>query len=682
MKQIDNQLLNCDAESQETTESPHNYSANIRSLCEKLPHFAHEIDSVGEKWLIPCDRSRSGEWTCQVPGPNHKSVFTHSRYEPVREARRWADGAVSLAEQQEDADTGKVPMCYVIDGFGLGYHVQELFDQLSGDAFIVVSEPNLPLLRTALEKRDYSEMLESERLIFITKADRTEIFRKLESHATAMMMGVVFTHALQSREEGFHAKVHTLISEYTAFVRANLWTLLGCSMQTCKNVIHNLPVYVSTPSTEAHKNRFCGKPAVLVAAGPSLRKNIETLKQCRDRVIVIAVQTVLKPLLAAGIEPDFVTSLDFSHVCKRFFEDVPRLQNTHLVAEPKAHWDVIDIYRDIGPMTLLGNDFASLLLGELEDNHDRLKGGTTVAHLSFYLAEYLGADPIILIGQDLGFTDNVYYAPGNALHDLWEPELNRFNTIENKEWERILRQGKSLRRVKDHFGGPIYTDEEMFTYLQQFEKDFANCKVRVIDASEGGAKKQFCETMSLGEAVEQYATGPLDKNLFSYRNSCEWFQNERLLSALEQLKRRVEEAEEFKEIVIETISLVKSMLDLLDDQPELNRKMVRLDELRSRVTQRVDIYKMIGNVSQMAELFRFRQDRIIGLKEKQGKERQRQQLLRDIGYVGELNNGCDRLIELLREGIVRFEAELEKQGISYGEEDQPEAVSKKMLSIV
>ena len=91
---------------------------------------------------------------------------------------------------------------------------------------------------------------------------------------------------------------------------------------------------------------------------------------------------------------------------------------------------------------------------------------------------------------------------------------------------------------------------------------------------------------------------------------------------------------------------------------------------------------MIGNVSQMAELFRFRQDRIIGLKEKQGKERQRQQLLRDIGYVGELNNGCDRLIELLREGIVRFEAELKKQEISYGEEDHPEAVTTRMPSIV
>ena len=117
------------------------------------------------------------------------------------------------------------------------------------------------------------------------------------------------------------------------------------------------------------------------------------------------------------------------------------------------------------------------------------------------------------------------------------------------------------------------------------------------------------------------------------------------------------------------------MLDLLDDQPELNRRMIRLDELRSMVNHRTNIYKLIGCVSQMAELFRFRQDRIIGLKEKEGRERQRQQLLRDVGYISELNNGCDRLIELLHEGVSRFEEEMKKQELKHDTADMPELLS-------
>ncbi|MCH9022172.1 MAG: motility associated factor glycosyltransferase family protein, partial [Planctomycetes bacterium] len=352
------------------------YVNNMRALCKHSPILAHKIDSVDELDFIPCEKTRSGEWTCQWTGPNNRNVFLHSRYNPTREAQRWADGVEELAKSQIDEDSGKVPMCYFVDGLGLGYHVRELYDQLEGEAFIVVSEPNVAMIRTALEHFDFSKMLMDERLVFITADDRAEIFKRLQQHSHVMMMGVVFTHPLQRIETEFHARVHTLISEYTAFMRANLWTLLGCSLQTCKNVIHNLPTYVSTPSIDILQKRFAGCPAVLVSAGPSLRQNIELLKKIRDRVVVIAVQTVLKPLLASGIEPDFVTSLDFADICKRFFDGLENLPNVHLVAEPKAHWDVIDIYRSIGPMTLLGNEFASLLLEGQTDDHDCLVAGT------------------------------------------------------------------------------------------------------------------------------------------------------------------------------------------------------------------------------------------------------------------------------------------------------------------
>ena len=641
-----------------TVDSP--YLANIRALCEKSPEFAQKIDEIDASQLIPLEQTRNQAWTCQIPGSNAKHIYLHSRYDPQREARNWADGVEELALKQTEENSGKIPMCYVIDGFGLGYHIQALYERLEGETFIVVSEPNIVLLRTALERFDFSEMLKDDRLVIITQTDRSEIFKKLQQHATVMMMGVVFTHPLQKLNSDFHAAIHTLVSEYAAFMRANLWTLLGCSIQTCKNVIHNLPTYVSTPSVDILKKRFAGKPAVLVAAGPSLRKNIDLLKTIRDRVVVIAVQTVLKPLLAQGIEPDFVTSLDFYHVCKRFFEGVDEHPNIHLVAEPKAHWDVIDCYRDIGPMTLLWNEFAKILLDELPDHHDHMTGGTTVAHLSFYLAEYLEADPIILIGQDLGFSDNVYYAPGNALHDTWRSEFNRFCTIENMEWQRILRQGGSLRRVSDCYGNPIYTDEEMFTYLQQFERDFAKSKYRIIDATEGGVRKQGTEIMSLADAAKQYCRDPIDRQAFSYLDNVKWFDPSRLEEALRVLKKRIEDIDAFKEIVIETIELVKEMLELLDDQPALNRKMIRLDDLRGLVKQKMNTYKLVGYASQTAELCRFRLDRTIGVQNKKGKDRQRQQLLRDVGYVSELKLGCERMRELLEEGVERFEQELAK----------------------
>ena len=102
------------------------------------------------------------------------------------------------------------------------------------------------------------------------------------------------------------------------------------------------------------------------------------------------------------------------------------------------------------------------------------------------------------------------------------------------------------------------------------------------------------------------------------------------------------------------------MLDLIEDQTALNQRMIRLDELRSMVRQRSDIYRVICYVSQMAEMFRLRQDSLIQLDRSEGKERQRRQLRRDIHYVTEINKGCEWLIKMLKGCLDRFDFELEE----------------------
>jgi len=250
------------------------------------------------------------------------------------------------------------------------------------------------------------------------------------------------------------------------------------------------------------QERFAGCPGIVVAAGPSLQRNIDQLAELEGKAVIISVQTTFKMLLDRGITPDFVTSLDYHEMSKRFFEGISDFSRTHLVAEPKATWHVIDAYR--GPVSLLNNDFARLCVGNALAARGGLKAGATVAHLALYLAVYMGCDPIVLVGQDLGYTDHVYYMPGVAMHDTWRPELNRFCTIEMKEWERIVRSRKILMKVKDIHGRDIYTDDQLFTYLQQFEGDFASLPGRVIDATEGGVRKTGTPRWPDGSASSRF----------------------------------------------------------------------------------------------------------------------------------------------------------------------------------
>ena len=165
-----------------------------------------------------------------------------------------------------------------------------------------------------------------------------------------------------------------------------------------------------------------------------------------------------------------------------------------------------------GPVTLIGNDFAEALVRELKLGKTGLTSGATVAHLAFYLAEHLGCDPIIFVGQDLGFADGLCYAPGTSYEDVWQPELSRFCTMEMKQWEQIVRDRPILRRIPDYLGRPMYTEERLFTYLHQFERDFAKSRSRIIDATEGGALKRGSTVMPLAEAIEQFCTQPLPQD--------------------------------------------------------------------------------------------------------------------------------------------------------------------------
>src|SRR5262249_13593385 len=164
--------------------------------------------------------------------------------------------------------------------------------------------------------------------------------------------------------------------------------------------------------------------------GPSLQKNMQLLHELKGdadgrgrKAVIIAVQTMLKPLLAAGIEPDFVTSLDYNTVSTRFFENLEESGSTkrvHLVAEAKANWNALQASKACGgSMSVSHNAFAAKLLRDSFPPRMSLKAGATVAHLSFYLAEFLGCNPIILTGQDLGFVDGLYYKPGTAIHETW-----------------------------------------------------------------------------------------------------------------------------------------------------------------------------------------------------------------------------------------------------------------------
>jgi len=628
------------------------YVQNMTALFKVDARLAQRIDECIDDGSVQVEVARRGSVTAAVvPAEGGRPIWLHSKVDPVSEAERWAS-AVQIGED----------FCYIVGGYGLGHHVKALHARLKGEAFLIVTEPNLQLLRIAMETIDLTELFENDRCVILTQVDKSELQQRLDPHNTLMMMGTQFvSHAASDRaNKAFHASLRKLIADHMTYCRMSIVTLVANARITCQNIANNFPRYLSTPPIDVLYNRFEGIPAVIVSAGPSLSKNINQLADLQDKAVICAVQTTFKPLLKRGIQPHFVTSLDYHEISRRYFEGIDDDCGTHLVAEPKASWHVIDQYQ--GPISILDSLFARQCLGDKLAARSGLKAGATVAHLAFYLAVYMGCDPIVLIGQDLGYTNHVYYAPGVPFHDMWRPDLNRFNTIEMKEWERLARNRKILIETKDVEGRAIYTDEQLFTYLQQFEADFALVPGRVIDATEGGVRKSGTRVMPLAEAAKTYCGRRIDPQLFSYLDELNWHNTSRLQAGRDAIDDRLQETDEMLDTCREMLAVLKDLQGLIDQPKAFNRRLVEVDRLRLKVRAHERVYHIISSLSQHAELQRISADSHLTLEDMDHKDRAKRQLERDIRFVEAFIDGAGSLQDIFNGSRERFDRAMSEDG--------------------
>lgn len=619
------------------------YLANLAALYRRDGELAARIDALPFSELPALEACRDGRYTARVAADDGQPIYLHSRYQPGDEASRFV-GELPAA----DAPT------FILLGVGLGHHVAALERRFEAPV-LIVAEPDLRLLKAALCLHDLAAAIDGGRMIFLPAAEKRLVHEKLSRCNADLMLGMHYVAPPYTRRVGaaFCEQIQKLIGEFVSYQRMQIVTLLKTSRTTFRNVSLNLAEYLASPGVGPLAGRAKGLPAVVVAAGPSLARHVGQLGALRERAVLIGVQTVFKLLHAMKCPPHFVTSLDFHEVSVEFFRGVEDVGDCTLVAEPKAAWRVLDVYP--GRKRVLHHHWYERMLGRACPRRGGLPAGTTVAHLAFYLAQHLGCNPIIFIGQDLAFTEGLFYVPGSPIERIWGPELGRFQTVEMKQWERIVRNRGILRRAADLHGRPVYTDELLLTYFEQFTKDFAAAPQRIIQASEGGLAAPGMEVMSLGEAVKRFCTRPLPAGLFDDEPDA----GERAAqarAAAEALEACIAEIDEVAQIAKDMRGLLGRLVGLVEKPEEFNRVVARVDELRLAMQRHDELYRLVTDVSAQAELRRYGADRRIGTPDRETAETARRRLERDVEFVDAFLDSATFLARALPDAAARVRA--------------------------
>lgn len=612
-----------------------------------------------------------------------------SRRRPLDEARKLID-AVDI----------KSAAVFVVAGFGLGYHVLELARRVGKTGLIVVFEPDLALLRAVFEKVDCSHWLSDRSLniaILTDPDDSAEMSRLLHGMEGIVALGVQLVEhpaskarlaALGDAVDRFHEQFVTLVKG----VKLTIVTTLVQIRTTLRNLSQNIDHYLVQPGIDDLRDRFAGRPAIVVSAGPSLARNIDLLTKpgIRDRFVIVAVQTVLKTLLAKGIRPHFVTALDYSDISARFYEGLTPtdVDGITLVVEPKVNPAVLDAFpraKDSnspgGGVRCTGDRFIEqLLTPEHSPPHAFITPGSTVAHLAYYFARFLGCDPVALIGQDLAFTDGQYYAAHAAIHRTWACELNEFQTLESFEWQRIARMGPRLHRATDHLDRPVFTDEQMNSYRLQFERDFMaddTAGLRTFDCTEGGVKKLYATPKSLADFIREFDDPRAAPITIPAAHPCPAnVAQTRLKAVFRHLKDVRGKSRRVGELSRQAADLLTQMREHLADVERVNRLIDKTQVLRKQVEDLEPAYGMVHLVNQKGTLNRLRADRILQLeKDLDIAEIQRREIDRDSNNVRFLASAADELCALLDHAIAALPEDVGGQSAPKLTQDPPSFTS-------
>ncbi|MBL0385523.1 motility associated factor glycosyltransferase family protein [Tumebacillus sp. ITR2] len=387
---------------------------------------------------------------CEAEG---REFWLHSPYDPVREAERTMQAQLAVAQEPFDS--------WIVYGFGCGHHLRALLKEpmLEGK-LIEVWETNLEFFHSVSQRPEVADLLENPRIRVQATADISELARYSESWEEQRPFLLVHEPSLRLMPPHLQP-FQELLVRYKMFL--NGLSSFGEQMQ--ENFQKN--VSLSKPGIARFVGQFEEIPFLLISAGPSLQRNLHLVEEAKKHCLVGCVGTALKPVVQAGVEPDFFMIIDPK---EQVAEQVEGLEEHRLpfFFMSTAHHRVAQQHR--GPAFLVYQEgYEPAERAAQEQNEPTVKTGGSVSTALFELVLQFGANPVCLIGQDLAYTDQKSHVTGAHM----EREVSDLSgTVHVENFWRT---------------GTVPTVRNLVVYRDYLQRRSSGQGAALYNATEGGA---------------------------------------------------------------------------------------------------------------------------------------------------------------------------------------------------
>lgn len=532
-----------------------------RPLLEKLVE-REAIDSVKN---VVVELSKKKIPTLKI-NVEDKIQYIHSKYDPETEA-------VRLVKQLENMDQYEHVLFI---GSGLGYHIKALLKEFPNIKFSIY-EPNIDVLFEFLSYQDLNK-LPIKQLATIFSTTNEQVLRSKVSELNQSIQGQTYIFTLPVYEKLYAAEVKIAVESFKEVLKdkiSNIATDFVFQKRWTTNSIKNFPIVLETPNIlhDVDKASFIGKPAIIVAAGPSLNEEFENLRYIKEHGLayIFSVGSAINALIEHDIYPDAACTYDPSDRNHLVFKKLKERQVTSvpLIFGSSVGFETLENYPGTLLHMLTNKDTIAPHYLNNPDNLNVVLDAPSIAVVTFQLLNMLGCNQIILVGQNLGFQYNSRYAKG-INYDFVQNELS--------EQER-----QGLLTVKDVYGNDIQTDEGFNLMRKQLEMYIEFYEdLEVINTTKGGAQIEGTVFMPLSEVIAEKLTNTnkVTSNWFVAENSYD------LTYASEQGKKMNLAKNQLEQNILNAIKELRSIdtAAKLNKTKDLEKQFIRFDREFEKVS--------------------------------------------------------------------------------------------------
>lgn len=437
--------------------------------------YQEEYTELENEMSYTYDVAKNGEKYMMV-STAERCIRLNSAYNPSREAASWVKNCL------EQKDFYNI---YVVYGFGNGYHIRELVKNIKGKDKIFVYEPYISLFMNVLKEYDITDLIKNEDIyLYVGQKAFLELRELLDEKISLANFNINKIIALpgynEISEKDWNVFNYNVWSYYY-----NQYGALSTMADFGDEFIDN-QLYITSNIQgvcifdEVKKAMPEGITLIVVAAGPSLSKNVDDLKMFKNKAFILATDTAIKTLMAKDIIPDAIVCLDPHKPMDNFADD--RCKDLPMFCCFDTRKEVVEGHR--GKKILVkGPSVLTNILSTIHIQIGEIITGGSVATAALGVGLAINASNIIFVGQDLAYGKDYSTHAG-----------------------KVSDEGKDSTREKVVIDGidgvQVVTRSDWLLYLMQIEDLIPRYKnTRFIDATEGGALIHGAEIMKLKECL-------------------------------------------------------------------------------------------------------------------------------------------------------------------------------------